>query len=113
MLRGAAEGRGRRRPWIKEGWRSRLRQCTMETGCPRVVGRVFDGKLQDALRNVVWSFLRIPEELVIAMGGGRPEEHLLAYRLQKAEGKGRRQRQTLGRHRAYGSLCGSESQSIR
>ena len=50
----------------------------METGCPRVVGRVFDGKLQDALRNVVWSFLRIPEELVIAMGGGRPEEHLLA-----------------------------------
>ena len=62
----------------------------METGCPRVVGRVFDGKLQDALRNVVWSFLRIPEELVIAMGGGRPEEHLLAYSLQKAEGKGRR-----------------------
>ncbi len=55
-----------------------------------MVGRVFDGKLQDALRNVVWSFLRIPEELVIAMGGGRPEEHLLAYSLQKAEGKGRR-----------------------
>ena len=99
MLRGAAEGRGRRRPWIKEGWRARLRQCTMETGCPRVGGRVFDGKLKDALRNVVWSFLRIPEELVIAMGGGRPQ-----VSMQFPAGLGRRrpgEEGQLGWHSGY------------
>ena len=71
----------------------------METGCPRVVGRVFDGKLQDALRNVVWSFLRIPEELVIAMGGGRPQ-----VSMQFPAGLGRRrpgEEGQLGWHSGY------------